>query len=113
LPDKSCGEEDQQRFGQWFIASDMVAEPGRNDPRENPHRDRGRRPHSKDLSERVLGDGRMSINRLGRRARDALGLGPTLRLDGERSSTLQRCRVAGGVGDVGGRGAEQSSGKFR
>jgi hypothetical protein len=36
LPDKSCGEEDQQRFGQWFIAFDMVAEPGRNDPRENP-----------------------------------------------------------------------------
>ena len=44
------------------MASKLIPEPGSDDPGEDAHRDRRCRPHSKDLSERVLPYELMPIN---------------------------------------------------
>jgi hypothetical protein len=60
LPDEPGGEADQQGLSQRLVASELIPEPGSDDPRENPHRNGGCRPHREDLSERVLPYGRIS-----------------------------------------------------
>ena len=57
LPHEPRGEADQQRLSEWLIAPELVPEPGGDDPGKNAHGDGCRRPHRKDLSERVLPHG--------------------------------------------------------
>ena len=63
LPDEPRREADQQRSGQWFVAPELVFEPGSDDPGQDSHRDGGCCPHRKDLAGGVLLDGLMPTNR--------------------------------------------------
>ena len=60
------GEQDEQGLSQWLVAPELVPEPGGDHPGENPHRDGRRRPDPEDLGERVLPDGCIPINLVGR-----------------------------------------------
>jgi hypothetical protein len=59
LPDEPHREADQQGLHERLVAPKLILEPRSDDPGENTHRDGGRRPHRKDLSKRVLPDGRI------------------------------------------------------
>ena len=67
MPDEPCGEADQQRLSERLRAPELVSEPGSDDPGEHAHRDSRRRPHPKDLRERVLPYRCIPINFFGER----------------------------------------------
>jgi hypothetical protein len=54
LPDEPNGEAQQQGLDERRLDREQAPEQGGDDPREDGHRDGGRRPHREDLGERVL-----------------------------------------------------------
>src|SRR5205823_4368055 len=63
LPEQPSVEADQEGFDERVTAPEPMAEPGGDDPGEQAHWDSRRRPHRKDLGERVLPYGGIPITR--------------------------------------------------